>query len=295
MSRGMRTGLVVAGVAGLVLALAFCFRWSSVQDFWPWSGGSTASASSGGLYGYGSTASSSGDSGDLSRLSYYFISSILAAISVPVIWIGLTGEFAAATGGAINLTLMFSGLSVYIFQSYKSTNNERLLTAGLVCVTGAVASAVFLFWSRRFHFRDQRPLPIPVRAMFGFFIVVLVLVGGALILKRPNVFPWPLEAEVSVVYGWVFLGASTYFVYAFLVPRWHNACGQLLGFLAYDLVLILPFLDHFDTVADENRLSLIVYTAVVILSGLLAIYYLFVNPKTRLWRSSSPEPVLQAA
>jgi hypothetical protein len=56
----------------------------------------------------------------------------------------------------------------------------------------------------------------------------------------------------------------------------------LLGFLAYDLVLIGPFLQHFSTVRPEMRLSLVLYTAVVVYSGLLAIYFLFLHPPTRL-------------
>jgi hypothetical protein len=51
-----------------------------------------------------------------------------------------------------------------------------------------------------------------------------------------------------------------------------------LGFLAYDLVLIIPFLQHFANVRPEMLLSLTIYTAVVSYSGLL----LFVHPPTRL-------------
>lgn len=284
MSRVVRSVLIAAGVAGLLLAAAFYFRVSWVQDFWPWSGSGDTVSASGSYYGYAPGASA-GDSGSLTRLSYYFIASILAAISVPVIWIGLTGEFAASTGGAINLTIMFAALSIYMLQDSESGDNGRLLAAGLLCLVAAGLSGGFFFWSRRFSFKDQRPLPVPVRLAFGGFIVTLLLVGTALILKRPNIFPWPLADEVSVVYGWVFLGAAAYFVYALLVPRWHNACGQLLGFLAYDLVLIVPFFGHFDDVASERRASLIIYTTVVILSGLLAVYYVFLNPATRLWRA----------
>ena len=294
MSRVIRSAVIVTGVLALFLALAFYFQWSWVEDFWPWAGSSTASAS-GGLYGYGGTTSSAGDSGNLSRLSFYFVSSIMAAIAVPVIWIGLTGELAAAFGGAMNLTVLCAPVSIYMLQSYASSDNERLLTAALFCGAVAVVSVAVLFWARRLRFRDQQPLPQPVRLSFAVFTVSLVLTGGALVLKRPNVFPWPLAAEVSVVYGWVFLGAATYFVYGLLVPNWRNAIGQLLGFLAYDLVLILPFLNHLDAVPDEHRFSLIVYTVVVILSGLLAAYYLFVNPHTRIWRASGAEPVLQTA
>jgi len=81
----------------------------------------------------------------------------------------------------------------------------------------------------------------------------------------------------------MFLGAMTYFIYALVRPSWVNAAGQLAAFLAYDVVLIVPFLTRLPTVAPEHRISLIVYTLVVSYSGLLAIYYLFLHKPTRLW------------
>jgi hypothetical protein len=89
---------------------------------------------------------------------------------------------------------------------------------------------------------------------------------------------------MSVVVGWMFLGAAFYFFYALLRPSWVNSAGQLAGFLAYDVVLIVPFLTRLPTTPPQNRLGLTVYTAVVLYSGLLAIYYLFINKPTRLWK-----------
>jgi hypothetical protein len=120
-----------------------------------------------------------------------------------------------------------------------------------------------------------------VRVSFGVFIVSLILAGGALVFRIP-VFPWALNADSSVIFGCIFIGDAFYFLYSLLYPRWHNALGQLLSFLAYDLVLILPFLLLFETVKPEYTLSLIAYVAVLIYSGAIAVYFLFVNSKTRL-------------
>lgn len=286
MNTAIRATLIIAGIAGLLLAVGYYVQWSRLADFWPWAGMETTETDAPTSiygYGYGTDTSSDSDAGDLPRLSYYFLSSIWAAIALPNLWIGLTREYAAVVGGAINLTIMFGALAIYLLQSYAAHDHDRLLFAALACMGGAATSVGLGIWAWRFDFRDQRPLPGPVRWAFALFAVTLILVGGALILKRPRVFPWPLDAEVSVVYGWIFMGAAAYFAYALWNPRWHNACGQLLGFLAYDIVLILPFLDHFDTVESEHRLSLIIYTLVVSFSGLLAIFYVFVNPTTRLW------------
>ena len=85
----------------------------------------------------------------------------------------------------------------------------------------------------------------------------------------------------------MFLGAALYFIYALIRPSWLNAAGQLAGFLAYDAVLIVPFLTRLPTVSPENQVGLTIYTGVVIYSGLLAIYYLFIHPPTRLWARAS--------
>jgi hypothetical protein len=109
------------------------------------------------------------------------------------------------------------------------------------------------------------------------------VVSTRLIFKVPNTIPWKITPELSVVIGGMFLGAAAYFVYALLRPSWVNSAGQLVGFLAYDVVLIVPFLTRLPSAAPEVRLGLTIYTAVVTLSGLLAIYYLFIHKPTRLF------------
>jgi hypothetical protein len=121
-----------------------------------------------------------------------------------------------------------------------------------------------------------------VRWSFVFFIVALFIVSARLIFKIPNTIPWMITPDLSVVIGAMFLGAAMYFVYALLRPSWANAAGQLVGFLAYDIVLIVPFLKRLPTTPPENQLGQIVYTIVVAASALLAIYYLFIHKSTRL-------------
>jgi hypothetical protein len=77
-----------------------------------------------------------------------------------------------------------------------------------------------------------------------------------------------------------------------LYPNWDNAGPPLLAFLVYDLTLLVPFIHHFSSFEDAHRTPLIVY------SMLLAIYYLFADPTTRLCSPSAtvaaePEPDLQ--
>lgn len=111
--------------------------------------------------------------------------------------------------------------------------------------------------------------------------MALVFVGTLMVLKQPQL-PWPLSTEESVVYGWMFLGAAAYFVYAVVRPSWGNSSGQLAGFLAYDAILILPFLARFSSpIPPQFVFGHILYVLVVTFSGGLAIYYLFLNPRTR--------------
>jgi hypothetical protein len=251
---------VVGGVAFSVVTVGFFLRVGWATALWPWPDG---------------------------RLSYVFISSIAAAIAAPMTWIGLTGEFGAARGGAVNLGITAAGMAVYLSVLYGRDGGVQLLLSAVAAAFFLAINVGILVWSRRQPIRDRRTMPRPVRASFGVFTAVLLLVSGLLVLQAPVVFPWPLRPESSVMFGLIFLGAASYFVVALRSPRWHSAKGQLIGFLAYDLVLIGPFLAHFGTVEPAHRLSLILYVGVLVYSGALAVYYLFVNVETRSWQVES--------
>lgn len=216
------------------------------------------------------------------RLSNIFVSSILASIGAPVVWIALADEPRAMAGGAFDLALSNAAIAVAAMVSYRNGGPPSLLPFAAFAAMMVVLNAGLYVYSRRLPFRDTRPTPALVRYSFAGFGLALLLAGTALVMLRPNILPWPLSPENSVFYGCIFLGAMVYFLYGVVYPSWGNAKGQLLGFLAYDLVLIGPFLQHFSTVRPEMRLSLILYSAVVAYSGLLAIYFLFLHRPTRL-------------
>jgi hypothetical protein len=250
-----RVTLVLAGAVGLLLAAGFYFQSQLALALWPL---------------------------PASRLSNIFIASILCAAAAPVIWIGLSGERAALAGGGLNFAVTYGGIALFYFRRSDAPSLARLGAA-----SGVVAAICLLIFAVNHSrpFRESGPTPPLVRGSFALFSVILALVGGSLVLRRPHVFPWPISPETSVIYGWIFLGAMCYFVYALRRPRWGNARGQLLGFLAYDLVLIGPYLALLRTVKPDLRLNLIVYIAVIAYSGLLAIYFLFLDPRTRFVRA----------
>jgi hypothetical protein len=56
----------------------------------------------------------------------------------------------------------------------------------------------------------------------------------------------------------------------------------LLGFLVYDLVLIVPFAAQFFSKEPFRVPNLLYYIAVLVFSGGLALYYLLINQETRI-------------
>lgn len=219
------------------------------------------------------------------QMSFIFIASIFAAAGASTLWCIAAREDGALAGVALDYMLIFAPTGVFVFQIARST---ALTVFGIVCVIGALFGLGMFLWSYRIPIRDARPMPRLVRSAFVFFIIALIIVGVQMVLKVPNIMPWSITAQASVIYGWFFLGAAAYFAYGLLRPSWHNSAGQLAGFLAYDVVLIVPFLQRLPTIQPGLRLNLIIYTVVVALSGLLAIYYLFINPQTRVGRAVPP-------
>jgi hypothetical protein len=248
----IRTLTFLGGLAMMVMAIGFIFRLPFAVSLWPWEDG---------------------------RYSYLFIGSILAAASVAALWIGWTGELCNLPAGTLNLFVIGLTTSIYFFYLFLQGRSEMLLYAIVSLLMGLISGAFFL-WSQRLPFTDMRPTPGLVRVSFWVFIFTLLLAGRALILRMP-IFPWDLNPDSSVVFGCIFLGDAFYFIYALVRPYWGNAFGQLLSFLAYDLVLIVPFLQLLESVKPGHMQSLVIYIAVLLYSGGLAVYYLFLNSQTR--------------
>ncbi len=253
----LRFIVFAGGLVTLAIGLGFAFQIPIVTAIWPWPDG---------------------------RLSYLFIGSILAAVSAAMLWIGWTGEWGALPAGSMNVLVIAITSTAYFFYLY-ANNRPELLPYCLAGILSVIASVATLIWSLKIPLQDDRPTPLLVRISFVIFIVSLIFAGVSMVLRLP-IFPWEVKPESSVIFGCIFLGDAFYFIYALVKPRWYNALGQLLSFLAYDLVLIVPFLFLFRTVKPEFRVSLIVYTIVLVYSAVLAIYFLFIHKQTRRWAAT---------
>jgi|SRR5579871_6745376 len=253
----LQWAVVAFGLLDLVLTLGYYLQWEWATSTWPW---------------------------PVTPLDFLLVSSFLAGATVVILWIGFTGEWGAATGASANVGLMNLGASVYLFKCFRESGEQRLLTRAIAFAVFAAANLGVLFWSLRHRIRDKRPVDKLLRISFGLFTAVLLWASIQLLRRSPTIFPWPLEPDTSTMFGWLFLGSAVYFGWGLIRPSWHNARGQLLAFLAYDLVLLPPYLFLFSTVSPEHANSLRLYIAVIVYSTLLSIYYLFINKRTRAWR-----------
>jgi hypothetical protein len=257
MTKGVRYFLFFVCAAQLFFAVAFFLQWPVAVNLWPFQG--------------------------TTPLTFIFISSIFAAAAAPTLWAAATENYGALGGIGLDYLTILAPVAILSFQLANGGSDPKMISYAIACVLGALFGLGLFLWSARFPIKPVPPLPGFVRWSFVFFIIALLIVGGRLVFQITETIPWKITPEIAVIMGWMFLGAAVYFVYTLVRPSWLNAAGQLMGFLAYDVVLIVPFLTRLPTISPENRLGLTVYTGVVIYSGLLAIYFLFLHRPTRVW------------
>ena len=257
MTRSLRWAILIVSILGALLTLAYAWRFSLATSIWPWAD---------------------------SRLSYIFLSSILGANVGIGVWVWSTQDLSALKGVLLDAAVVALGVGATSLVVGVRDGSGKALGIGAAGVIVCPAIVFLLLKLLPRPVVDGRPTPGFLRGSFAFFTVALLFAVVALFLRAPHIFPWPLQPRSSVAFGWIFLGSAAFYGYATLRPSLSNAYPQMVAFLVYDLILIGPFLRQFSAVSVAHRLSLVLYTAVLISSGLLMIYYLAVDPETRIWR-----------
>jgi len=268
MERRLRRLLAVVATIQALLALLFVLQVPWATAIWPFPG-----------------------TGEMSNI---FIASIFLAASAAVWWCLLVSSDRALAGIALDYIVIMAPLSLLAFGAALDDGDLHAATFGALCLVALVFGIWMLRWALGRPWRSSLAAPTPVLAAFAVFVVALIIVGTLLILGTPGILPWAITPQLSVLFGCMFLGAAAYFAYGLVDRRWENAGGQLAGFLAYDIVLIVPFVirvvtgtpSYYGSAAEPLRANLLLYTAVVAVSGALAVYYLFVNKPTRIRRGS---------
>lgn len=253
--QAMRYLLLAGGLVCAALAVGYFLQLPEVLGTWPWQDG---------------------------RLGNIFVSSVLAAVAAAMLWIGISAHFAGAAGGFLHLATMLGGAALVLFPLGQDRADPALTRFALAFAAGAAGSVAAFTWALGRPLRDARRLPGALRVWCVLYILIVVPAGIALIRVAPGIMPWPLKPESSMVYGWIFVAAAWSFAYPLLKPTVEHIRVGLFGFLAYDAVLIPPFVRHFESVRPELRTTLLLYVAALSVSMAVSIYYLFVSPKTRI-------------
>lgn len=216
-------------------------------------------------------------------LTFIVIAAFFAAAAASTLWAATSENYGGLAGIGLDYVGSMLPIGVLALQKGSNSNSPAFTIFGLACVFGASFGIGMLVWSIRGPLNSTVPLPSVVRWSFVLFTTALLLVSVLLLFQVPNTLPWVITPDLSLVFGAMFFGSALYFAYGLLRPCWANAAGQLAGFLAYDVILIVPLLLRWPTTPPEFELSMNLYIAVVTYSGLLAMYYLFIHPPTRLW------------
>jgi hypothetical protein len=253
-SPGLKALFFATGLAAAITAAGYVTQQHWALSSWPWADG---------------------------RLSNIFVGSILAAVALPMLWIGWSGQFAAAAGGFLHLGVLLGGAASVLFSLAVTRGGGSMLAWAAGAAAAALACFVLARWAHRLPARDRRPITRTMRAWFVLYVLILVPGGVALLWHVPGVMPWPLKPESSSVYGWILLSAVCSFVYPLLRPHVEYVYVGLLGFLAYDLVLLPPFVRHFGAVPPAFHTTLVVYTSVLALTAAISLWYLLISPHTR--------------
>ena len=222
------------------------------------------------------------------RLTYLFLAAVSFAFAAPVFWAAWKWDFAAVAGVALTVAVCYVLFSIMILTMI-GPNQGIWLNLILAIGVALAGFGGFIFGANRVP-KDQRVTPMWVRALFGVFAALLIVSGGAMMLRTANILPWVVDAESAQLIGALFVGNSAIFLWAIARPVWTHATAAWLAFITYDLLLVLPLVTHLSDVQSEHTLGLWLYLGVLVVSFVAGVYALFIDPKLRIVGGPPPAP-----
>ncbi len=242
----LRFSFIAAGISAATVAAGLTLRVPAAVELWPWAD---------------------------TPLSFAFLGAVVAALAAGSLWVGLTGQFRAAVISLFGLFLICAASAGYLFWLDLQRGTETLAVQTRI-MGGAALFALALLVIARGGDPEPRLMGWLPRVSCIIYGLVLAGIGWALTDQRYDVFPWPLQPETSVVFGILFAGLGV----VYLLTAWSGdrRAGMvvMLGFLAYDILLLPRLVPLFPTIDPDRLLSLAAYCAVLGYSAVIAVDYL---------------------
>jgi hypothetical protein len=254
---------LVRGIAALVaavvaaLAIGYLLQWPIATATWPF---------------------------PVTPLTYTFLAAYAMGLVAALTWVAVTGELAGLAGIGYTVGVAYGVMTLVLVGMLNAGRDVvvNLAAAVVLCVVGGLVAAYGVMQRAR----DERPTPRPLPAVYLVVAVLLLTLGLPLLLRWPDVMPWDLDPDSGALIGALFTGSAAYFVFGALRRGWANAAGPLAALLAYDLVLIVPLIQHVPVARPEHMTVLPLYIAVLASSGLLGTWMFAIDRRTR-WGSTS--------
>ncbi|MSQ16167.1 MAG: hypothetical protein EXR54_01160 [Dehalococcoidia bacterium] len=192
MTKVVRYELILISALHFLLVVAFILHWPVADILWPFPGATP--------------------------LTFSFVASILAFAAALTLWSAASKNYGALTGMGLFYVTVFASVSIFAFQLIGSGSIPNLTPFRIACVLGTLLGIGLILWGIRFPLDRKVAMPSVVRWSFLGFALVLTIASALLILKVPNVIPWKITPEISVIIGLVYFGSAAHFAYGLLRP-----------------------------------------------------------------------------
>lgn len=226
------------------------------------------------------------------RMTYIFLASIAASIAAPVAWAAWRNEPGALDVIAFELMIGAPAVGGYLLWLAFDWRDRDIALFGIGFLAIGISAAMVYRLTRGIPIKNPRRLPTFFRCAFVVICAILIVLGSMCAFQRPDVFPWDISPETSTVIGLIFLSAALLFALIVARPMWAYGEMALTAFIAYDIVLLFPYIDLLRNLDDTVTLSsyygssygvastgsgvretnLIVYISVLAITSLLTIF-----------------------